>query len=142
MTDRTSDNEQAPEQAERAEQDAEREKHEAAMTLAQALADADRLRVAAALIEGASTLDELSSRLGLRVPDISRQLNRLEAAGLLITSGNARARRYQFDLDRLQSLRRTALARPAGPSAADELEPGWEQKVLRGYFEGERLKEI
>lgn len=136
MSERESDQDQ------RSEDEEERPRREAAMTLAQALADADRLRVAAALIEGCSTVDELANRLGLRAPDISRQLNRLEAAGMLITGGDPRARRYQFDLDRLQALRRTALARPPSESAADELEPGWEQKVLRGYFDGERLKEI
>lgn len=119
-----------------------RVQHEAATTLAQALADEDRIRVVAALIEGCSTVDELARRLGLRAPDISRHLNRLESAGMLVTGGELRARRYRFDLDRLHALRRTALSRPADPSAADELAPGWEQKVLRGYFDGEQLKEI
>lgn len=114
---------------------------DAALTLVRALADLDRLRIAAALIERDHSPEELASALQLRASDVVRHLTRLSEANLVVTDREGQTRRYRFERASLYRLRREALA---GDKTAPVLEGGdvWERKVLHDFLAGERLKEI
>jgi hypothetical protein len=93
------------------------------------LADPDRLRAAAAVALGATTLPEVAERAGLEPRAAARALSRLVAGGLL--DGEA-GRGYRVRTEALQA----AAIPPAGEAEPDE-EPG--DQVLRRFISKGRL---
>lgn len=110
------------------------------------LADPARLRILGALAERPHSGRELSGRLGITPPTVSHHMSRLVGAGFVTVTAHAQARGYTLDL--------TALRDATGSvpyTSAPNLEPastGNDQvdreraKVLRDFFDGERLKQI
>ena len=68
-----------------------------AVHVADALADASRLAMLAALLEGEATVSELGARLGLAQPRVSTHLARLRAAGLVVPVVMGRHRAYRAE---------------------------------------------
>lgn len=107
-----------------------------------ALADEDRLRIAAALVGQARGADELATELGLPHPAVMRHLALLSELGITKELETGVARTYQFNADRLRALRRTVLARREQlPNSAVDLDDA-RRKVLRAFLDGETLKSI
>ena len=69
--------------------------------LARALADETRLRILAVLLEGAATVSDLVTRLGVPQPRVSTQLALLRDAGLVSVHGIGRQRIYGCDGERV-----------------------------------------
>lgn len=97
-----------------------------AVHVAGALADAARLALLAALLEGEATVSELAARLDLAQPRVSTHLARLRAAGLVVPAAIGRHRTYRADaglvkplLDALYAGGPAAVARPS-PQAGRE----------------------
>ncbi len=108
-----------------------------------ALADESRLRIVGVLAQGPRSVDELAALLGLRSPTISHHLARLRHAELVSMRPDGTLHLYQLDMDALRLLSRDLLSVDRMRSLADSVEAeGWQRKVLRDFFEGERLKEI
>lgn len=107
-----------------------------------ALADETRLRVVGLLALREQSAPELAAALGMREQALARHLAMLAALGLVQASSGPTVR-YRLDFTALQAMKRVALAREraAGPGDAESGE-AWEGKVLRDFFDGERLKEI
>ena len=91
-----------------------------AVLVATALADASRLAILAALLEGEATVNELASRLDLTQPRVSTHLARLRAIGLVVPMAIGRHRAYAADaarvkplLDALYATGPAAVARPS-----------------------------
>jgi hypothetical protein len=107
-----------------------------------AFSDANRLRMAALLLDEALTIEELAARLKLRMADTPRHLNQLVRLGLVVQEGE----HYRLDGKALEALSRQVLsarrpASPPGSSAAGA--PEDDHKVVRNYsLPDGRLKEI
>jgi len=107
------------------------------------LADASRLRLLGLLANGERSVDELATLLQLRPPTVSHHLARLRELGLVAMRAEGNVHLYRLDQDALRVLSRDVLSVKRVASFADAVEmQGWEQKVLRDFFDGPRLKEI
>ncbi len=121
-----------------------------------ALADESRLRIVGLLAHEERSVEELATRLALTPPTVSHHLNRLKDIGLVSMERQGTTHLYRLEPDALTRLKRDVLspermaalagsetargqANGDGPGGAwDE----WERKVLRDFFDGERLREI
>ena len=107
------------------------------------LADASRLRILGILANRERSVDELAAQLELRAPTVSHHLARLRELGLVTLRVEGNVHFYRLDEDALRNLSREVLSEQRIASFADEVEAeAWDKKVLRDFFEGERLKEI
>jgi hypothetical protein len=126
---------------------------EAAIGLFKALADESRLRIIGLLANDECSVEELSTRLELTPPTVSHHLTRLKETGLVSMRSQGTSHLYRLDTDALRTLskdlfspeRIAALTESESrrrAAAGEEAGDPWEQKVLRDYFEGERLRQI
>ncbi|MGI9145493.1 MAG: metalloregulator ArsR/SmtB family transcription factor [Chloroflexota bacterium] len=107
------------------------------------LADESRLRIVGILAAGERSVDDLAAQLGLRGPTVSHHLARLRELGLVTMRADGNLHVYRLDMDVLQELSRQVFSLDRMASWADDVEAeAWQRKVLRDFFEGERLKEI
>lgn len=96
------------------------------------LAEDGRLRVAAAVVLGATSLEEIVGSTGLAVRDAAVALDRLRRGGLIVDSGDGGLRLAAEALK--QAARVPAEPRPEGGSPEDG--------VLRSFVRGEELVSI
>jgi len=100
-----------------------------------AVGEPTRLRILGLLAERDATGSELSERLGLTAPTVSHHMAKLVGAGLVQVTPEAQRRRYRLDLTALRpplAAPESELTRPLDESA----------KILRDFFDGERLTQI
>jgi hypothetical protein len=108
-----------------------------------ALADQTRLRLLGLLAVRERSVEELAALLGVRAPTVSHHLSLLKDLQLVEMRAAGTTHYYRLNgqgLGRINKLLSTpeSLAVFAGDEAGD----AWERKVLRDFFEGERLKVI
>jgi hypothetical protein len=105
-------------------------------TLAGLLADGDRRRVTAALVLGASTLDEVKGATGLTTRAVGRALTRLVDAELVVRDDDGRHWVVE------DAFRQAAIA--AAPTDKPEAfdAPEDAARVLRAFVRGQRLVSI
>ncbi len=108
-----------------------------------ALADESRLRLLGVLAGREASVEELATLLGLTAPTVSHHLARLKELGLVRMRSEGTTHLYALDADALRALSKETLEPGRVASLADDIEgETWERKVLRDFFDGERLKEI
>lgn len=122
------------------------ERHDEFQTLLRylkALADESRLRILGILADGERSVDNLAAILKLRAPTVSHHLALLRAVDLVEARAAGTTRYYRLRAQGLSAINR-AFSAPErlAAFASDEDASAWEQKALRDFFEGERLKEI
>ena len=112
------------------------------------LADENRLRILGILGGQECSVEELAARLSLTPPTVSHHLNRLKELGVLRMRVDGTSHVYALDPEALRALNKTVLA-PVSPEGVASLvddpaagDAAWERKVLRDFFDGERLKDI
>lgn len=101
-----------------------------------AVAEPARLRILGMLAEDEATGTELSARLGLTPATISHHMAKLVDVGLVTVTPDAQRRVYRLERTALHAPLASA-APPAETTPRDEA-----AKVLRDFFDGERLKHI
>jgi hypothetical protein len=107
------------------------------------LADESRLRILGILAGGERSVDDLAAVLDLRAPTVSHHLARHRELGLVTMRADGNTHLYRLDADALRAISRDVLSFERVAGFADDLEAeAWQRKVLRDFFEGERLKEI
>lgn len=107
------------------------------------LADESRLRLLGVLAGREASVEELATLLRLSAPTVSHHLARLKELGLVKMRAEGTTHLYSLDADALRALSKETLEPGRVASLADDLEgEAWERKVLRDFFDGERLKEI
>jgi DNA-binding MarR family transcriptional regulator len=107
------------------------------------LADESRLRLLGILATRECSVEELASLLDLKAPTVSHHLNKLKELGLVRMRQEGTTHLYTLDAEALRAMNRDVLTPEKMVSLADDVEgEAWERKVLRDFFEGERLKEI
>lgn len=107
------------------------------------LADESRLRILGLLAQRPCSVEELAAALSLRTPTVSHHLARLRSAGFVTMETEGTTHLYRLvptALRRLQALVPTP--ERVRDLAGQEPTQAWEQKVLRDFFDGGRLKEI
>lgn len=108
-----------------------------------ALADESRLRIVGVLASGGRSVEELAALLDLRAPTVSHHLNKLKDAGLVHMRPEGTTHTYRLDASTLRVLSKDVLSPSRLGFLTDDLDMhAWERKVLRDFFNGERLKEI
>ncbi|HEX2032891.1 MAG TPA: metalloregulator ArsR/SmtB family transcription factor [Chloroflexota bacterium] len=108
-----------------------------------ALAEESRLRLLGLLAERERSVDELARLLELKAPTVSHHLNKLKELGLVSMRQDGTSHYYRLDTEALRRYSSTVLAPEKIASLADDVQgEAWERKVLKDFFEGERLKEI
>lgn len=108
-----------------------------------ALADEHRLKLLGFLANRECSVEELAELLRLKAPTVSHHLTKLKELGLVEMKVDGNTHLYRLNAQSLRSLNK-ALLTPENVATLVEMEDGdaWERKVLRDFFEGERLKEI
>jgi hypothetical protein len=108
-----------------------------------ALADESRLRLVGLLAGGERSVEELAALLQLTPPTVSHHLARLRELDLVAMRQDGTTHLYRLNGEALRALSRSALEPAQIAALVDDVEgEAWERKVLRDFFEGERLKEI
>ncbi len=108
-----------------------------------ALADESRLRILGLLATQPRSVEELAALLDLSAPTVSHHLSRLKELGLVRMQPEGTTHLYALDATVLRRLSQALLAQGRVASFARDVEgDAWERKVLRDFFEGQRLKEI
>ena len=108
-----------------------------------ALADASRLRILGILADRECSVEELAALLDVKPPTVSHHLNKLKELNLVKMRQEGTTHLYSMDEEALRLLSRDVLTPEKMASLADDVESDvWERKVLRDFFEGERLKQI
>ncbi|MFT4039149.1 MAG: metalloregulator ArsR/SmtB family transcription factor [Thermomicrobiales bacterium] len=103
--------------------------------LFKALADPVRLRILGCLAERPYAGHELAAQVGLTPPTISHHMRKLTEAGLVTAVAEAQSRIYSLRTETLREMAKT-------PASANEDSPDADDKVVRAFFDGERLKQI
>jgi predicted transcriptional regulator len=110
------------------------------------LADENRLKLLGLLANREYSVEELAATLQLKAPTISHHLARLKELGLVGMRAEGNTHIYFLNVESLRSINKelsSSLSSEKMASLVDDIEgEAWERKVLRDYFEGERLKEI
>jgi len=109
--------------------------------LFRALADPARLRILGAIAERPQSGKELAEALKLTPPTISHHMHKLTEAGLVRVTSEGTRHTYHLDERPLREAITTSASAAAGALPEDE-EARERQKVLRDFFDGERLKSI
>lgn len=108
-----------------------------------ALSDESRLKIVGALASADCSVDELANLLDLRAPTVSHHLARLKEIDLVSMQQRGTTHVYRLNTDEIRTLSRRVLTLDTISAIGDEVaSDAWERKILRDFFEGERLKEI
>ena len=108
-----------------------------------ALADESRLRILGILAGRECNVEELATLLRLKEPTVSHHLAKLKALKLVRMRAEGTTHLYRLDGDALRAMNRELLTPETAAALVDDVESAaWERKVLRDFFEGERLKEV
>lgn len=107
------------------------------------LADESRLRILGLLGSRPCSVEELAAALNLRTPTVSHHLARLREAGLVVMEPQGTTHLYRLVPTELRKLQQLVPTPERVSDFADNLpDEAWERKVLRDFFDGQRLKEI
>ena len=107
------------------------------------LSDESRLKIVGALSASERSVDELAKLLDLKAPTVSHHLNKLKEIELVSMRSQGTSHVYRLNFDELRSFSRRFLALETMSTIdAEVATDAWERKILRDFFDGERLKEI
>jgi hypothetical protein len=100
----------------------------------------ERLQIAGLLLTGDGvTLRELADLLELKPAEVLDHLAEMTALNFVIAQPQTGQTLYRFNIDALHTLSRDVLRRE-NVTPADNVTDERERKILRNFFEGERLK--
>jgi biotin operon repressor len=103
--------------------------------LFKALADPARLRILGLLAQQPMAGHELADQLELTAPTISHHMRRLTEAGLVQATPEAQSRVYSLQMTTIRELSRSTAQQESSPER-----DGDEERVLRAFFDGPRLR--
>ncbi|MHB8600804.1 MAG: metalloregulator ArsR/SmtB family transcription factor [Ktedonobacteraceae bacterium] len=122
------------------------EEFQALLQFFKVLADENRLKLLGLLATREYSVEELAATLQLKAPTISHHLARLKELGLVGMRAEGNTHMYWLNVDSLRTINKelsSSLSSEKMASLVDDIEgEAWERKVLKDFFEGERLKEI
>jgi len=105
-----------------------------------ALANESRLKLIGLLANRELSVGELAEQLNLKEPTVSHHLARLHELSLVRMRAEGTTHRYRIRSETLHRLSRELFTPRQVASIADKVEgERWERKILKTYFEGDRL---
>lgn len=108
-----------------------------------ALAHESRLKILGLLAEQEYSVSDLARLLDLRDPTVSHHLSKLHELNLVTMRQEGTTHFYRLNNTALEQLRKDVLSPDNVAAFADEPDnPTWDERVLRAFVDGERLKEI
>lgn len=108
-----------------------------------ALADESRLSIMGILANRQCSVEELAAALDLKPPTVSHHLAKLRELDLVKMRPEGNTHVYWLNIEALRKVNKELLTPERVASLVDNVNgEEWERKVLRTFFEGERLKEI
>lgn len=108
-----------------------------------ALSDESRLKIVGTLSASERSVDELAKMLNLRAPTVSHHLTKLKEVELVSMRSEGTTHYYTLNVDAMRDLSKRVLALQTVEDIGRIVsEDAYEQKILRDFLEGERLKEI
>jgi len=108
-----------------------------------ALAHESRLKILGLLAEQEYSVSDLARLLDLRDSTISHHLGKLLELDLVTMRQEGTSHYYRLNNAALERLRKDVLSPDAVAAYADEPQSqNWDDRVLRAFVDGERLKEI
>ena len=121
----------------------EREATEYLLEFFRALADEKRLQIVGLLARQDYSVEELATILDLSSATVSHHLRKLQKAGLVQARAAQHYHIYSLQLQVLHEMSQKILTRGALQETAEELDlDAYDRKVLRDFYDGERLKSI
>jgi predicted transcriptional regulator len=107
------------------------------------LADENRLKLLGLLATKELSVEELAALLELRAPTVSHHLAKLKELNLVGMRAEGNTHIYWLNAEALRNTSKGLLSSEKMASLVDDVEgDAWERKVLKDFFEGERLKEV
>lgn len=107
------------------------------------LANESRLKLVGILAQRECSVEELASLLQLKEPTVSHHLSKLKELDLVQMRPEGNTHLYHLNNEALQELNKAMFTPDQMANLVDEVKgEAWEDKVLRSFLEGERLKEI
>ncbi len=108
-----------------------------------ALSNESRLKLVGLLAQREHSVEELAAMLQLKEPTVSHHLTKLKELNLVQMRPDGNTHFYQLNQDALQKLSKAVFSPGQMATFATGInDDAWEEKVLRTFFEGDRLKEI
>jgi biotin operon repressor len=106
------------------------------ISICKILLDEERLKILGCLAQEAHSMEMLAKRLGLKPAALSRQLAKLQEAGL---AHPVPPNLYRLDLKNLHTLKKDLFALEKGESDGEQ---NADDKILNAFLDGERLKHL
>lgn len=106
------------------------------ISICKILLDEERLKVLGCLAQEAHNIESLAERLGLKPAVVSRQLAKLQEAGL---ARPIPPNLYQLDLKNLHHLKKDLFSLEKGENGGEQ---NTDDKILNAFLDGERLKHL
>ncbi|MBD1836530.1 metalloregulator ArsR/SmtB family transcription factor [Cyanobacteria bacterium FACHB-472] len=107
------------------------------------LANESRLKILGILANRECSVEELAALVKLKEPTVSHHLGKLKELSLVNMRPEGNTHLYQLDSEALQGISKEIFTPENMASLVSDVEgEAWESKVLKNFFEGDRLKEI
>ena len=107
------------------------------------LADENRLKLLGILANQEHSVEELAALVQLKAPTVSHHLAKLKELNLIGMRPEGNTHIYWLNAEALRNTSKGLLSSEKMASMVDDVKgDAWEQKVLKAFFEGTRLKEV
>lgn len=107
-----------------------------------ALSNESRLKLVGILAQREYSVEELAALLQLKEPTVSHHLSKLKELNLVQMRPDRNTHLYRLNQEALQELSKAIFSAQI-TSVPSEINPdAWEEKVLRSFLDGDRLREI
>lgn len=108
----------------------------------QVFSNESRLKIIGHLANGEASVGELAQLLDLKEPTISHHLAELKGLNLVSVRAEGTMRIYQLNVRALEAMSKDIFARPNLAALVKPSDLTEEERVLRNWVDGDRLKEI
>ncbi|HEY0734972.1 MAG TPA: metalloregulator ArsR/SmtB family transcription factor [Herpetosiphonaceae bacterium] len=113
------------------------------LQLLKVLAHESRLKLLGILANQEASVGELAAMLKLKEPTVSHHLAKLKEIGLVGMRAEGNTHLYWLDNESLQGLtQRLFTLEKIAAQPSNIAEDAWEQKILKTFLDGERLRDI
>jgi DNA-binding transcriptional ArsR family regulator len=113
------------------------------LQLLKVLAHESRLKLLGILANQEASVGELAAMLKLKEPTVSHHLAKLKEIGLVGMRAEGNTHLYWLDSDSLQGLtQRLFTLEKIAAQPSDIAQEDWEQKILKNFLDGERIRDI
>lgn len=119
------------------------EKFQTLLSFFKVLANESRLKILGIVANRECSVEELAALLNLKEPTVSHHLGKLKELNLVTMRPEGNTHLYQLNSEALQDISKDIFTLDRMVSLSQDVEgEAWESKVLKNFFEDNRLKEI